>query len=295
MTQRDRKLLLWIETLPRSTVGTATVLLMVAAGIGNWRSGADVAFTLAYLLPIAIASWYLGRVFAVSVAIVSSLSWLAVDLWTRQFALDPAISSVNFAVQLLTFLLFSWLLAALRTRLHRENQLAHTDSLTGLHNRRAFWSETRRELRRCRRFHLPLSLLYLDVDDFKRVNDRFGHQRGDELLQGIARSLLESVRDIDTAARVGGDEFAVLLPGTDQAGASAAIERLRANFAASRWYKELRAGCSMGCVTCVEPPAEADELIANADRLMYETKRANKGSVRFASFGSAPAAKTTSA
>lgn len=284
MPTKGSRVLSWLERLPRASQVAATLVLIAGAGLGDWLSGAEVAFTLAYLLPIGIASWCLGRRLAIATAIVCSLIWIVDDLATRQFALPPAISMVNLGGELLIFLLFALLLSTLRARLLREHQLARTDPLTGLCNRRAFWDEARLELERSRRFHLPLSLVYLDVDDFKRVNDRLGHQRGDELLAGIAATLREGIRGLDTVARLGGDEFALLLAGTDQNGAVAAVERLRQRLQAAPWQAQFRATSSIGCITALVPLRDVDELVACADALMYAAKRAGKGSVRYEVF-----------
>ena len=113
------------------------------------------------------------------------------------------------------------------TEHQRIQELAITDELTGLHNRRAFQKFLDRELRRSKRYQKPLSLIMLDVDGFKKINDTFGHQAGDKVLQSLATSLQGAVRDIDFVARYGGDEFAVILPETKAEEAAILAERLQ--------------------------------------------------------------------
>jgi len=124
------------------------------------------------------------------------------------------------------------LIATLRRSLTRERELSRTDPLTALSNSRAFYEEARRLLALCRRQHRPITVAYIDVDNFKAVNDRLGHQAGDELLKGIALQVRASIRPSDLSARLGGDEFAILLPELSQRDAGLTLERLRASLAA---------------------------------------------------------------
>ncbi len=159
---------------------------------------------------------------------------------------------------------------AVRTRELAE--LSRIDGLTGLFNRRALLEELQRELARARRLGLPVSLAYFDVDDFKALNDARGHQHGDELLAGIGRVLASLKRDVDVAARHGGDEFCVLLPATPHAGANLFAMRL-----ACRLQEDLGLRVSTGVVqTGPEAFDNPDELLRRADQRMYASKRARR-------------------
>src|SRR5207245_8489845 len=113
------------------------------------------------------------------------------------------------------------------------SQMASTDELTQLANRRRFTEALRRELGRARRTGLPLSLVLIDVDHLKKVNDTFGHPAGDAAIRHVAAALREGRRDTDVVARFGGEEFALLLPGTDHLGAVKAAERVRTRLSSS--------------------------------------------------------------
>jgi diguanylate cyclase (GGDEF)-like protein len=161
---------------------------------------------------------------------------------------------------------------------------AVTDELTGLANVRAFLSALDRELERSRRFDTPLALVMVDLDDFKAVNDRHGHQQGDEVLAQVASVLRELSRDLDLPARYGGEELAVVLPQTDASGAEQLAERMRAAIEGLRMPKlrgrgTLSVTASFGVASIPESALDRAGLIAAADAALYEAKRAGKNRV----------------
>jgi diguanylate cyclase (GGDEF)-like protein len=169
-------------------------------------------------------------------------------------------------------------------RLHRvvERQ-AVTDALTGLANRRQFYEVLGREYERAQRFGQPVSLILLDIDDFKQINDSRGHLAGDAVLHSVAATLGEVIREIDLAARYGGEEFAVLLPQTGPEGAANLAERLRSEIAARkiRFGTEEIAGVTASFGVAAGPVNEQTQidLIASADAALYQAKREGKNHV----------------
>jgi len=160
---------------------------------------------------------------------------------------------------------------------------AVTDELTGLSNRRRFQETLVAEVERSRRFGQQLALIMLDIDDFKAVNDTYGHQQGDLVLREVARILSGSSREIDEPARYGGEELAVILPGTDLQGAVNLAERVRSAIDALRLpilgdpdAEALRVTASFGAATLGDGVADARGLVAAADEALYEAKRAGK-------------------
>jgi diguanylate cyclase (GGDEF)-like protein len=172
-------------------------------------------------------------------------------------------------------------------RLHRvvERQ-AVTDALTGLANRRQFYEVLGREYERSQRFGTPLSLILLDIDDFKQINDSRGHLAGDAVLHGVAATLSELIREIDMAARYGGEEFAILLPQTAQEGAAQLAERLRREIASRpvRFGPDEIEGitASFGVAAGPEDSMTQIDLIASADAALYQAKRDGKNHVTVA-------------
>lgn len=256
----------------------ARVVLAIGAALavafGDLVTGADVAFTLLYLGPIAFAAWSLGRRVGVLLAVASSLTWLTIEITSHQVTWQVGLLVLDFLIQLATFVSIALLVARLRRHLEHENELASTDSLTGVANRRTFQAAAELEIDRSRRSGSPFSVAYLDVDAFKSINDRFGHRMGDEVLRTLASALRSSVRRVDVVGRLGGDEFALLLPDTGSQGALSVMGKVREVLAHSEVVPGEVVTCSMGCVSWLTPPENADAMLERVDRVMYEVKRA---------------------
>jgi diguanylate cyclase (GGDEF)-like protein len=168
------------------------------------------------------------------------------------------------------------------------SEQAVTDDLTQLSNKRAFRNFAEREAARARRFEHSLSLLVLDIDDFKQVNDTHGHLQGDEVLRRVARALDAESREIDMPARYGGEEFVVGLPETGLQGAEELAERVRERIAAERvplvaTDGTLKVTASIGVASLPDSAGDVESLIAAADTALYAAKRGGKNRVVVAS------------
>ena len=161
----------------------------------------------------------------------------------------------------------------LQEALQREATLARTDVLTALPNARAFLEQLPRDLARSTREKKPLAVLYLDVDDFKTVNDRYGHAAGDDVLRRVAAIITESVRAGDLVARMGGDEFTAVLWGADATTAAVVAQRVSARvLSLAAEYPEARLGISIGIADGAAANGDAEQLIRLSDRSMYAVK-----------------------
>ncbi len=171
-----------------------------------------------------------------------------------------------------------------RSQFEETERSAVSDSLTGLYNRRYFHMAIRREVRRSRRYRPSFSLLMLDLDEFKQVNDEHGHGVGDGVLRRVGRLMRQTVREADVACRYGGDEFAVIAPETDRLGAWALGERIRRSVALGfegrpTAGRAIRLTVSGGVATYPEDGADAAALVARADETLYGAKRAGRDRV----------------
>jgi diguanylate cyclase (GGDEF)-like protein len=179
---------------------------------------------------------------------------------------------------------------ALRNALEEVERLAITDSLTSLYNRRHLFELADRELQRSRRYRLPLSVVMVDIDEFKRVNDTYGHAIGDQVLQGVAESCRKELREVDVIGRYGGDEFVALLPETGLSAACQVAERLRKSIAERTL--DTKAGritvtVSLGIAVLDDEHLTPESLLDRADQALYVAKQNGRNRV-WSPFGAYP-------
>ena len=278
----DRRL----GALDRAAILALAFVGVAIVGVLDYLGGYEVAFSLFYLGPVAMAAWYSGRRAGILIAAASCASWYVADVGAGHVYSHAAIPMWNALVRLGSFLITGLLLAALRASLDFQRQLARTDGLTGLHGRRAFEERLQHDLELAKRRRGAVSLAFIDMDDFKSINDRRGHVEGDRVLKVVGRALKHSVREADTAARLGGDEFALVLPEADDEAAQHAVNKVRAGLQDELKAEGLEAvTCSIGVVTFRQPPVSLRGAVAAADALMYEVKRQGKGAIAFRVLG----------
>lgn len=254
----------------------------------DYLTGYEVGMGLFYLGPVALAAWGAGRWPGVFVAALCCVIWYVADWAAGAVYSHPAIPVWNALIRFGSFLIVGLLLTTLRQRLRALKRLATTDALTGLFSRHALGDRLRHDIALTQRRQSALTLAYVDVDDFKLVNDTHGHAQGDHLLQLVGSVLMRSTRKSDTAARVGGDEFVVVMPDTDGQGAAQVIQKIAREFQDAFGASHLQATCSIGVVTFQDTALlSPSRAMAVADELMYRVKRKGKDAVEFAVWGSA--------
>ena len=264
-------------------ISTPTALLVSAALYGlvvvvDIVTPDEFTLSVFYLTPIAIATWRFGLGAGLAFSVAGALMAYGHERWGGVPYSHPIYMYWAMGVRFLSFCVVTWVLAKLRASYAEIEDLARVDPLTGIANRRGFYETSETALRWARRSGTALSLLYLDIDDFKQVNDTDGHPVGDELLRAVAQQL-SATRTTDTAARLGGDEFVLLMPDTGADAADEVVARLRDSLAkavADRWTVTF----SMGLVTFLVPPPSPNTLIQRADALMYSVKHGSKNDVR---------------
>jgi len=263
------------------------MLLAIGAGILafvawlDWVSGPAYSFAIFYLLPIYFVTWYLGAGAGMGFSFVSVLTMAVIDLHSIPFSKWGRILTLDRAGKLVFFLVTTLLLSRLREVYQHEREASRIDPLTGIANRRAFFDFAERERIRSARYLRPITIAYIDVDDFKQVNDRLGHGTGDVLLTEIAQTLRQNIRETDMVARMGGDEFILLLPEADQSAARTVIHKVHELLLDLVRELNMPISFSIGAVTFRSPVASADEMVRAADSVMYSAKNKGKDGVEF--------------
>ena len=176
------------------------VLAAALAALVDHATGTDVDVLALYFVPIIFAGWRLSRIGAIAIALLTTLAWLGVRYLTGWRPANPLLWWVNFATQGTGFVVLAVLVSVFGDALRRERSLHRTDLLTGLKTRLALLEEGGAALAVCRRHARPIALAYIDLDNFKQVNDSQGHARGDELLRDCGRVIQASIRAGDLAA-----------------------------------------------------------------------------------------------
>ena len=258
-------------------------VLMVLVAVADTLSGPEIAFSIFYLLPVSILAWFNTWTAARTAVFASGLAWLIADTASGAQYSVAGIQYWNAFVRTGFFFIVGLTLSQLRHALREEHRLARTDELTGVANGRSFLEFATLELARQRRYDHPISVAFLDCDNFKRVNDFYGHAKGDELLRKVALTTTQTLREVDVVARLGGDEFAILLPESDQRAAASVIRKLRN--ALKLVGEQYGVTFSMGVVTYLQPAESVDQMLRSADKLMYEVKRSGKNASRYRVFG----------
>lgn len=242
------------------------------------RTPPELGLGVLYVVPVLLVARQEGIGWGVVFALATSLLRFVVGL--EQLPPETALEFrvLNEIAYLAVVGLAITGLSQLRRTQEQLELLATRDSLTNVLNARAFAAELAQELGRNRRYGRPLALIYLDLDDFKKVNDAHGHATGDAVLRLVADAMRSAVRRADLVGRLGGDEFGVLMPETDGAVAHAAAIRLVTGIR-SVFRGTPSVTASIGVVAVAGTEAGSDELLRKADQAMYEAKRAGKDRV----------------
>jgi diguanylate cyclase (GGDEF)-like protein len=196
------------------------------------------------------------------------------------FSSNAIIPYLNQTFRLIVFLIITFIIFKLKTALENQKVLASTDPLTSVANRRAFYDLAKLEINKARRYQTPISFLYLDIDNFKKINDHFGHHTGDSLLCLVAKTIKKNLRTIDVIVRFGGDEFGILLAETGAQSAVQVAGKLKKKLLELARDSGWPVTFSIGVATFISPPSRIDEMIDAADAQMYFAKQNGKNRTR---------------
>jgi diguanylate cyclase (GGDEF)-like protein len=257
-------------------VSLSAVVLLAAL---KFYAGPGYTFLLFYLVPVFLAAWYVGRRAGFAVSAASAVAYYLAEELGRGFEARPFVPAFNLGARLCAFLFVTYSVSALRRSLDQARAMARTDSLTGVFNRRWFFEAADQEIRRARRHRHPFTVAYIDIDDFKEVNDRFGHSTGDAVLRALVQTIQRDIREVDMLARLGGDEFIILLPETDAEAAQSVVTRVRRRMLEAAAREGWPVGFSIGVVTWTSAPRTVDMMVKQADDMMYEVKNTGKNRI----------------
>lgn len=260
----------------RFLIVISIILVFVIAWI-DWHTP-KIFLSFFYLFPVCFATWFVGKYVGIFVSLLSSAIWLVeYSRLSKLFDFHyHLVDCWNVFVFLGFYLLTTYLLSKLKYSIKTLEKMAKLDFLTGLTNRMFFMEIAKHELNRTSRYKDNLTLAYIDVDDFKQVNDTYGHAAGDSLLCLIADVAQKNLRKIDVMTRMGGDEFAILLPHTTYEEAKIVLSRIQAILLDSMRQCGFNVTFSIGAITFVHPPQSVHEMLDKADNLMYRAKKAGK-------------------
>jgi diguanylate cyclase (GGDEF)-like protein len=255
--------------------------LTVLTGYIDYVSGPEFAFSIFYLPPLALTAWHVNRRSSIVLAIFSALLWAVADHLSGNRYTNVVAPFWNTGVRLGFFVITLGLVANIRSKMYLLEELSLLDSLTGIANSRKFYLEAEDEWARMKRSGKPMTLAYVDLDNFKTVNDTQGHPMGDSLLKEVAVTMKHYIRSNDVVARLGGDEFALLFPETDQEVAATILKRLQKALLETMQKQGHPVTFSIGVVTLVKPLGTIREMVRIADELMYQVKHDTKNALGF--------------
>ena len=255
----------------------ASLLWALAVGILDHFTGYRVRIAPLYLPSIFLIAWFTSLRDGLALCLSITCIWFSANYLAGQRYPDLLIPLWNFTIRFTSFAAFYFAVSSFR----KERLFALQDPLTGIANRRALITYAAQEIKRSHRTMTPLSIAFIDCDDFKNLNDRWGHDAGDSFLVYVAQSVKKNIRSSDLVARVGGDEFVIILPETKAAEARHVCQELKTRLDAGLEHTNCPTTISMGVVTFNAAPATVDALLRSADHLMYHVKKAGKNSIEF--------------
>jgi diguanylate cyclase (GGDEF)-like protein len=278
LVKLHRKFVAAASNRSHRTVIFASTLLIILLCWLDYRTG-DYSLIIFYLIPVSLTAWFVSKPTGVIFCFLSLLVRMAADYGSSPATRHSNLHYWNVFIEFLFLIIMSLLFSALKKNLDSEKSLARIDPLTRTINRRSFFDMAEHEIYRAGRYNRPFTIAYIDLDNFKEVNDQRGHNAGDKLLVTVVNTINSHIRATDILARFGGDEFVILLPETTGESARATLDKIHCKLQETMSDNSWPVTFSIGAVSYMHPPESVEEAVRSADSLMYNVKRRGKNSL----------------
>jgi len=278
---RIYKLLASLESFSKVWLTAIAVGIVFILGYVDYVTGFELSFSFFYLIPVTMIAWAAGRNAGLNISVLSASVWLISNVLSGQSFSNEFIGVWNTLLRFGFYSVVTILLAELRHALEEEHILANTDPLTGAMNRRSFNEITEKKMISSEIQNHPYTMVYIDIDNFKTVNDTLGHAVGDLVLKTVVDTIQAQIRSTDFLARIGGDEFAILLTDIDQEHTKPIVERVQSSLLEKMKADNWDITFSIGAMTVLTMPESVDKLISLTDALMYDVKDKGKNAIYY--------------
>jgi len=261
------------------------LFLVVVLGIIDKITGSEISFSIFYLIPIIFVTWFSHRWVGIFISGAGAIAWLMADLMAGQIYSHWLVPYWNAIMRFCIFLVNVYILSRLKGALELEKTLSRIDSLTGIANGKYFIELVNNEIHRSSTSNYPFTIAYMDLDDLKTVNDRFGHNEGDIVLCTVASIIRNNIGVTDIVGRLGGDEFAILFSGMGAERSQGIIPKIHKSLLDAMLENKWGITISIGVGTFKGPNFSAEEIIRLTESLMYSVKDAGKSGIKYEVFG----------
>ena len=278
----------FLERRSRPALATIACATSILLGIVDYTTGVEIHFLLIYLVPVFIGSWFISKEAGIALAIFASLIWFVVDSLGGRAYSSNWIAYWNLLMRMAAFAVFAITQAQLRAKLIELSHLASRDFLTGLPNGHAFYQLTAKEMDRAFGVE-PMTLVCIDITGFKWINHRFGYPAGDHMMCAIAHTIRQHVPRPDLVGRLGGTNFAVLLPNVASDVAHLILQRVQNALDEERRKYAHPITFFISAIACTKAPRTVAELLQEADAQMTRIKNGKKDSLQIAQVDHLPA------
>ncbi|NEQ25807.1 MAG: diguanylate cyclase [Microcoleus sp. SIO2G3] len=278
-----KKVKVYFENNHKIVSATWGVILFALIGGIDSLVIPEISLSFFYLLPITFVTWFVKKEAGIISAFASVVIIFVLNNNYSSYQNDSHNSFNSYwenAVSLMFFLTVCFLVFELRAAKEREKEIARIDHITGLANKRLFFELARLEIKKSIRYRHPLTVISIDIDDFTSIYDKSGKSVGNKLLQIIAETLKDSIRETDIMGRVGSDEFVILLPGSGHEPAQIVANRVQRQLCEAMETHQWSITFSIGAITFINPPNSVDAMMQRADHLMYLVKNNGKNQLK---------------